>query len=44
MAGIGFSLRKMMKEDDNYGTKVRAWFHMKELVAFFINTIAINTY
>lgn len=44
MAGIGFSLRKMMKEDDNYGTKVRAWFHTSIVAAgpWIISIITIN--
>lgn len=44
MAGIGFSLRKMMKEEDNYGTKVRAWFHTSIVAAgpWIISIITIN--
>ncbi len=44
MAGIGFSLRKMMKEEDNYGTQVRAWFHTSIVAAgpWIISILTIN--
>ena len=44
MAGIGFSLRKMMKEGDNYGTQVRAWFHTSIVAAgpWIISIVTIN--
>jgi polysaccharide biosynthesis protein PelG len=44
MAGIGFSLRKMMNEDNNYGTQVRAWFHTSIVAAgpWIISIVTIN--
>ncbi|MBC8553668.1 MAG: exopolysaccharide Pel transporter PelG, partial [Candidatus Brocadiales bacterium] len=44
MAGIGFSLRKMMKEDNSYGTQVRAWFHTSIVAAgpWVISILTIN--
>lgn len=44
MAGIGFSLRKMLKEDQTYGAQVRSWFHTSIVVAgpWIISIITIN--
>ncbi len=44
MAGIGFSLRKMMSEKNTYGTQVRAWFHTSIVAAgpWVISILTIN--
>lgn len=44
MAGIGFSLRKMLKEDSTYSTKVHAWFHTAIVSAgpWVISIMTIN--
>ena len=44
MAGIGFSLRKMIKSDDAYSTRVHAWFHTAIVSAgpWIISIVTIN--
>jgi polysaccharide biosynthesis protein PelG len=44
MAGIGFSLRKMLKDDSTYSTRVHAWFHTSIVSAgpWLISILTIN--
>ena len=44
MAGIGFSLRKILMDEDSYSTKVKAWFHTAIVAAgpWIISIITIN--
>ncbi len=44
MAGIGFSLRKMLKDESTYSTRVYAWFHTAIVSAgpWIISILTIN--
>ncbi len=44
MAGIGFSLRKMLKDESTYSTRVYAWFHTAVVSAgpWIISILTIN--
>lgn len=44
MAGIGFSLRKVLKDESSYATRVHAWFHTAIVSAgpWIISIVTIN--